>query len=182
MKLKDIVVGFPDFSQGWTPSLQNEKQEEGEKAFLVEIESRIESGDILSIADSNNMAFLLSMDIVVFWKKMWSDWNRNGGRYYDQAIGSINGEDVWFICEPVLSILALGREEFIRRVCDPEDELELPLCQFGSANWTEFAEQFGREVFRDTDKEECFESWYAQGWEAFEKTVDIIVAGYERGI
>lgn len=175
--ISNIEIVFPDFTQGWAPEAQDQKQKEGEKHFQQTIAARIRLGDRLVAVDSESndrIKEILSWDITAFWKEKWLNWKRDGAPYYDQPVGSFKEYEVWLLCESLWTILTddLSREEAIRRMCDPKDSLKFSKCGFGSANWTEFAENFGQSAFQGTDQEEQFDLWYKQGWEAFEKIVD----------
>ncbi len=184
----DSVVKFifPDFRKGWAQFLQEEKQKDGERDFIQDIARKIEAGEKLVAMDhesSEQLKQILSWDICMFWKRKWSNWwKRHASIFYDQPVGSFEGQEVWLLCEPIWTILANGvsREEAIRRMCDPKDPLKFDNCGFGSANWTEFAELFGQTIFQNTDQEEQFNVWYQEGWKAFEKTVDRIVEIYHK--
>jgi len=175
---------FPDFhfNLAHTPALRKQKQREGEEDFRQHIARRMGFGDRLVAMDSESASRIrqiLSWDIALFWKEKWSNWKRYGAIYYDQSIGSVEDKEVWLLTKPIWTIFTedLSREGAIRRMCNPGDELKFSICRFGSANWTELAEKFGREVFLGTDQEEQFEKWYADGWESFKRTIDKIVEG-----
>jgi len=175
---------FPDFRQGWATEVQEQKQKEGEERFEQVIAERIGFGDRLVAMDpesASRIKQILSWDIALFWKKKYSYWERHWAIYYDQPVGSAEDKEVWLLTESIWTIFteSLTREEAIRRMCNPEDELKFSTCPFGSANWTELAEQFGREVFVGTAQEGQFEEWYRLGWEVFKRTIDEIVKGEE---
>lgn len=137
---------------------------------------------VMNAESTKRITEIMSWDIIGFWGKTWSNWKRDGAPLYTKAIGEVDAQEVWLISEPIWTVFTAGlsREEAIQRMCDPEDLLKFSMCPFGSANWTEFVELFGRAVFSGTDQEAELEGWYESGWASFLRTVDALTEGYRR--